>query len=488
MGFFLANRKKSDSRAKRKAETAKRLEAERKQNPPQTQKKQKQTPQKPAKISVKVAEGSSVVAPKKEVKVKTAEPKPEKKRTEEQPKAEKEVEEKKPKAEENKPKTEEKKPEEPVVSEEKTEASEPEVPAEVMMNPFSNTRILVAAASVLVFSIVFNLCVHAVGNTVIPVPTTAKVTAATTVTTTEATTEEETEPVTQAPEAVYTRSAGSDAPVAPSPEKPKSVFLSIPYVSQLPAYPTGCEAACATMLLRFWGIGASLDSVVASIPRGDIHDKNGKPYGPSIYAKFVGDPRCSYTDKTPGYGAFSPVITSYLWGFVGSNYVVKNVSGSSLSDLCGYLDKGCPLIVWATYNMKQPTTCNWWYVEGTDQYFEYPRGTHVFVLCGYSSGVVNLMDPYGKGVVTYSQSLFSSRYNLLGRQAIVIMPVEQTTESTTEKTTTKKTPDPVIPSTTDESTTDGTTETTTDESTTDGTTETTTAESTTDTTTEAPSE
>ena len=76
MGFFLANRKKSDSRAKRKAETAKRLEAERKQNPPQAQKKQKQTPQKPAKISVKVAEGSSVVAPKKEVKAKVAEPKP----------------------------------------------------------------------------------------------------------------------------------------------------------------------------------------------------------------------------------------------------------------------------------------------------------------------------------------------------------------------------------------------------------------------------
>lgn len=439
-----SNKAKKNSRASRKVETAKRIEAEKKAA---------------VKVSAKPA------APKPKPKPKSVEAKPvEKKAT---PKTEtvkvKAVEKKKPVDKNPVPKKPKAKVEEPKSTPKPAPAPEPikklgEAPKAKPMEVLTTAKILASAALFVVFAMTYSHCVEAIGVSHVEEETTTQE-VTTEVTTQETTTEEETTTYapTQAPTQVYKRAAGSSAPVA----APKSVMLSVPYVSQLPSYPTGCEAASATMLLRYWGYGVSLDSVINAIPTGYIYEKNGKPYGPSIYSKFVGDPRSTYTDSKPGYGAFSPVVTGAVGRFLGPKHTVKNITGSSLATLCSYLDKGCPMIVWATYNMKQPTTCNWWYIEGTDQYFEYPRGTHVFVLCGYTSGTVSLMDPYGRGLVTYSQSAFSSKYNLLGCQAIVVEPVEETTlppTTTTTTTTTTATTTTTTTTTEEDSSTTTTTE------------------------------
>lgn len=427
------NKKKQNSRANRKIETAKRLETEKKAqvkvSVSSSQKPKKQTPKKPSEIkrvTAKVTEESSAM-PKKQPAKKALAKKPE---TEKKPAPKKKEEPPKPLG------------------------PAPEVAS---MNPFMPRKLAAIAAILVTFSILYNVCVVAAGNTKVTLPTEPTVAAVTTTKAAVTTTEETTYPVTQAPEVTYNRSAGSDAPV----EAPKDITLSVPFVNQCPSYPTGCEAASACMLLGFWGYHVSLDAMIAAIPRQNIYLKNGKAYGPSIYEKFVGDPRCKYTSSTPGYGAFSPVITRAVWQFTGAEHQVKNITGSSLETLFSYLDQGCPIIVWATYGMRQPQTSNVWYIEGSyeDEPFQYPRGTHVFVLCGYNSSVVRLMDPYGAGLVAYSQSAFSSKYNLLGRQAIVIVPAETTTAPTTtaapEKpsntTTVKTTEDDVDEDTTGES-------------------------------------
>ena len=132
--------------------------------------------------------------------------------------------------------------------------------------------------------------------------------------TTETTTEKKTEKATKPPAEPVTKPykpKPGKAPVKPStPEK--SAKLSVPLVHQNPDYPTGCEAASATMLLKYYGYNISIHEMVATIPREDLYEENGRVYGPSIYEKFVGDPRQTYTDERPGYGAFSPVITSAL--------------------------------------------------------------------------------------------------------------------------------------------------------------------------------
>lgn len=131
--------------------------------------------------------------------------------------------------------------------------------------------------------------------------------------TTESTTEKETKP----PAAPVTK-AYKPKPAAPTPtpKKPttdsKKVILDVPIVKQNPKYPTGCEGASATMLLKYHGYNITLDEMIAAIPRENFYRENGKLYGPSVYEKFAGDPTKTYSDKSPGYVAFSPVITGAI--------------------------------------------------------------------------------------------------------------------------------------------------------------------------------
>lgn len=202
--------------------------------------------------------------------------------------------------------------------------------------------------------------------------------------------------------------------------------LWVPYVSQLPKYPTGCEAASCCMLLQYYGFNINIDQMVNLIPRQNLYWYNGKQYGPDIHEKFVGDPRCYYTSSTPGYGVFAPAVTKALQKAInerGGGYRAVNITGCSFEELLTHLTYAQPAIVWATYKMQNPTSVNAWYIESTGEYFSYPRGTHVMILSGYSSDQVVTVDPYDNGVLKFSIGTFKSRWELLGCQAIVIEKV-----------------------------------------------------------------
>lgn len=196
--------------------------------------------------------------------------------------------------------------------------------------------------------------------------------------------------------------------------------------SQMPNYPTGCEGSSMNGLLKWYGIKTNLDECINAIPRQNVVTRNGKRYGPSIYEKFAGNPRHGYTSSSPGYGAFSPVITKALNKVLknhGSSYTAVKVTGTDVNGLYKYLREGHPLIVWCTYNMKTPTGKNSWYIpdgKGGWKYFSYPRPTHVVVLRGYDANNVYIMDSYRGTYKTYSRSAFNSKYKLLHKQAILL--------------------------------------------------------------------
>lgn len=201
--------------------------------------------------------------------------------------------------------------------------------------------------------------------------------------------------------------------------------MNVAFVNQNPTYPTGCEAASSVQLLRYYGYNVTLDQMVKAIPRENIVYKNGKRYGPDINKKFVGNPKGTYTSGNPGYGAFSPVITKSLQKIInernGSHTAVK-ITGCTFKELLSQISSGRPAIVWATYKMNNPQSVNSWYIpqaNGKAKYFQYPRGTHVMVLTGYSDKYVWITDPI-LGKVSYDISTFEARWNLLGKQAIVL--------------------------------------------------------------------
>ena len=199
--------------------------------------------------------------------------------------------------------------------------------------------------------------------------------------------------------------------------------LPIPYVNQKPDYPTGCEAASSCMLLKYYGFDITMKQMVNIIPRENLYKKNGKLYGPDINEKFVGDPTGYYTSEHPGYGVFSPAVTKALQQAIderGGGYTAVKISGCSFAELKHQISTGHPAIVWATYKMQNPTKVNSWYIDTTGEYFEYPRGTHVMILAGFDKDTVEVVDPYGNGIQHYDMDLFEARWNLLGKQAIVL--------------------------------------------------------------------
>lgn len=201
--------------------------------------------------------------------------------------------------------------------------------------------------------------------------------------------------------------------------------MKVPYVTQLPSYPTGCEAASCTALLRYYGYSITLEQMINTIPRENVVTKNGKRYGPSIYEKFVGNPRNYYNSSSPGYGAFSPCVTKALQKAINARngkHKATLLTGCEWNDVLKEISLGRPAIVWATYRMLVPSNVNSWYARGSDgkyRYFEYPKGTHVTVLTGYSDGYVTIMDPID-GTVSYNINTFEKRWHLLGNQAIVL--------------------------------------------------------------------
>ncbi len=200
------------------------------------------------------------------------------------------------------------------------------------------------------------------------------------------------------------------------------IAMNVPYISQMPKYPTGCEGASCTSLLKYYGYNITLDQMINTIPRKDIYYKNGKRYGPDINEYFVGNPKGGYTSSTPGYGAFSPCVTKALQSAIDARdgmHTAKKISGCSFNTLLKHISEGRPAIVWATYMMNVPTKVNSWYITETGKYFEYPRGTHVMVLVGYSDSLVTIVDPY-EGICRFNIKTFEARWNLLGKQAIVL--------------------------------------------------------------------
>ncbi len=202
------------------------------------------------------------------------------------------------------------------------------------------------------------------------------------------------------------------------------VAMTVPYVNQMPKYPTGCEAASCCMLLKYYGYKITIDEMVNLIPRKNLYKKNGKTYGPDINEMFVGNPKSTYTSANPGYGVFSPAVTKALQKAIderGGGYTAVKISGCTFQQLLKYIKDGSPAIVWATYKMQKPKTVNAWYIESTGKYFEYPRGTHVMILSGYSPTSVTTVDPYNNGVITFGMSKFKEKWELLGQQAIVLV-------------------------------------------------------------------
>ena len=195
-----------------------------------------------------------------------------------------------------------------------------------------------------------------------------------------------------------------------------SVRLSVPALCQYPELPTGCEATAAAMVLQYYG-----EAITPSTLAGEwltcseqFYWKNGVLYGPDPDKAFAGDPF-----SQNAYGCFAPVIVRAV--NKGSRLcTAQRLKGVTLAQLCSdYIDRGVPLLVWATMDMRPVSQgSRWQLADGRE--LVWPAGEHCLVLTGYDAERYWFNDPQTGTVVSYEKALCEQRFCALGSQAVLI--------------------------------------------------------------------
>ena len=220
-------------------------------------------------------------------------------------------------------------------------------------------------------------------------------------------------------------------------KSPVNVSYSVPHtergdlavrpICQYPDWPTGCEIVSAAIVLDFNGIDVSVATLVDDyLPQSlDFYYPNGNIFamrrGPDLRKVFVGDPRSENS-----YGCFAPVIAQLMRDYlpdIGKDPArVRETTGTSLDDLCrDYIDKGIPVIMWATGEMKEVRPgATWRLDDGTE--FTFPTGEHCLVLIGYTDTTFTFADPQKTAYATYPRDVVLARFADLGKQSVVLMP------------------------------------------------------------------
>lgn len=199
-------------------------------------------------------------------------------------------------------------------------------------------------------------------------------------------------------------------------------LADVPYIAQNPGFPTGCESVSAVMVLRFYGEDITVGRFVDEfLPQSQaFYTREGMLYGPDPRAVFVGDPR-----RSDSYGCYAPVIERAVTDYLraagrDADNRVWNTTGESLDWLCEtFIEKGCPVLVWASMGMRETYTSASWIVPSGET-FTWMAGEHCLVLVGVTDEAYVFHDPLAGARVAYDRQTVQQRYNELGRQSLVI--------------------------------------------------------------------
>lgn len=195
---------------------------------------------------------------------------------------------------------------------------------------------------------------------------------------------------------------------------PDSFKLDIPYISQYPELPTGCEITSLAEVLHYLGYSIDKETLAR-----DYLDMKEKATNGCFVEYFLGSPW-----KASGSGCFAPAIANAANSFFKANDALHSAYIMSYQPpemLYAQLSKGHPVIVWTCfdYSVKEIKYNEVVLDDGT--VFTWPRNEHCVALAGYdiNKRTVTLADPT-YGIVERDMDKFEDYYKRYYYQAVVI--------------------------------------------------------------------
>lgn len=197
------------------------------------------------------------------------------------------------------------------------------------------------------------------------------------------------------------------------------IIENVPHYTQFNQYLTACESLAAVSVLRYYGIDMTPERFVDGfLPIADYPDtgEDGELHGESPWDYFIGDPM-----QANGFGCYSGALVRGI-NKLRDGLAVK-LRYQSLDKLCtDYIDKGQPVIIWATMYMARPQDSIKWYLPN-GRLFKFKAPEHALVLVGYDDKYYYFSDSLQyESVVAYGKEMTDNAYRGMLLQAVVIDP------------------------------------------------------------------
>ncbi|MBQ1475378.1 MAG: C39 family peptidase [Ruminococcus sp.] len=182
-------------------------------------------------------------------------------------------------------------------------------------------------------------------------------------------------------------------------------------LGQLNGMQAGCEALALTAALNHFGYDLDIDDIVDDY----------MVYGNDFVTGYVGNPRRFYD----GAGIYPPGMVTTVWNFVEDNDAPLypfDTTGLSLDELYKFVDAGCPVLIWTTYDRYSPRIEQYREYEGV----KYPwfDTEHCVCLHGYDleDNEVKIADSWDYGKDEWEDAeRFENVYDEIGRFSLVLM-------------------------------------------------------------------
>ena len=203
-------------------------------------------------------------------------------------------------------------------------------------------------------------------------------------------------------------------------------ILTAPYIDQTQQWVYGCESISAVMLLQYLGLEIDPDTFIDTcLPRGFSTGTGENMVAPDPMYYYINEPR----DLT-GWGCYAPCIVTALENALTAAgkadlYTVSDETGKTAAQLCKqYIDRGLPVVFWATLNFEPSETVSQWTLSD-GRPFVWKDHEHCLLLVGYDDENFWFNDPWqNHGCCPCPRALAEKRHAEQGMYAVAIQPKE----------------------------------------------------------------
>jgi len=190
--------------------------------------------------------------------------------------------------------------------------------------------------------------------------------------------------------------------------------LKFPTYNQNPKYPTGCETVALYILLNYYKVSVSIDTLINELdkaPISIINEDTGEICVSDPSKVFLGDPTTSKNSRGVYTAPIQKLANKYKEGAIAK-------VGLDFSEVEALVNSGRPVVAWTTINLGNSNVVLLGNSCETGEQLYWHTHEHAMVVIATDDKYVVVSDPYTGTIRYFNKSTFISRYNLMGKRVV----------------------------------------------------------------------